>query len=342
MQAIRVTIAAVILAGSVAAFAAWVTLRPGAGTGDETPAAPSARAAADPERAQRELELLQEKLAAAIKNKRNPSAVLEEGRALVARHPDLPAAHVTLAQVLSVSGLHDEAYTHYARALEIDPRQPEVHDLAASLAMTRQRYDEAQRHYAEAAALAPRNPKYRLHLAVAQLRADRYDEARSNLLRVIQLDSTSHAAYGVLADLYAEQNKIEPALNAINRALELVLDQEAFRESYLRKKAALLRRGNRPGEAIAVLRQLPPKRWVEPGIIDEFAQTYVMLDRPEKAAEHYEAVLPIDPLADWAAERAAHYYLRAGEKERARAALASLRRINPRAPQIPELEAAMR
>lgn len=350
MQTFRVVLVWLVVGASIVGFATWVTMRSPERSADSAPPL-SAEGAADAvaaeeqrgvQAAQAELAHVQEKLAAAIKTKRSPAAVLADARALVERHPEFSPGYVTLGQILSVSGQGAKAYVELEKALALNPKQPEVHDLAGSLALGLKEYAQAQQHYSTAAGLEPRTAKYRLHLAVVQLKADRFEDARNTLLQALKLDSDSHQAYGVLSDLYAQQNKLDQALDAINRALELLLDDPAYRQSYLRRKATLLRRANRPEEAIVVLRQLPPKTWVERGVIDEFAQTYMLLGQPEKAAEHYEAVLPLDPLADWAAERAAHYRLEAGQKDRAREDLEALRRINPRAAAIPRIEAALR
>lgn len=342
MKPLRIVIAIVVVAASAIGFAAWLKSRTPATSPDAAQSAPPAATPSDESLAAAELDLLQQKLSAVIQHKRNPAAVLDEARALVGRYPDSASAHVTLAQVAAIAGLQQEALDHLAKSLELNPNQPETHDFAGSLALRLGDHTAAQRHFSQAMSLMPAEPKYRLHLAAAQLKADRFDEARQSILQALRTDSSSYQAYGLLSDLYAQQNKVDQALDAINRALELAGDKAEYRDPYMRRKSALLRRGNRPDEALAVLRQLPAKRWLERDVADEFAQTYMLMNRPEKAAEHYEAILPLDPLADWAAEKAAQYHLKANQRPEAQRALDTLRRINPHAPSIPELEAALR
>lgn len=336
----------VLIVAAVVCMAALAFLPGGPGAMPTQPPSPSAATAQADAAAQ--VERLQQKLSAAIQHKSNILALVPEAEAIIAQHPKHAGAHVTLGQILAAAGQHDRAYGRLTESLSIDANQPEVEDLAGSLAMQMQRYPDAQRHFSQAASLGPREMKYRLHLAVAQMRQDKFDEARNTLLHALKIDSSLHQAHALLADLYAQQNNLGTALDQIGRAIELLPPEAeagevraAFHLSYVRKRAALLRRANRAEEALAVMRQIPPKHWMQREVIDEFAQTWMLLGKPDKAAEHYEAILPLDPLADWAAYRAAEYRLKAEQPDAARGNLDRLRRINPRDTRIPDLEKAL-
>lgn len=213
--------------------------------------------------------------------------------------------------------------------------------MAGTAAMQEADVEGALRHYSQAVGLEPRRPDHRLKLANAYARAGRDEEARKAYLESLSLDSSQHQARYGLAELYAAQNKTNLALDQIARAVELAGDDDAA-TVYLRKQAAYLRRANRADEALATLQRLPAAARVSPEVSKELADTWTMLDRPSDAARHYEQVLVLDPTADWAAERAAYYRIRAGERDKAAENLATLRRINPRAAGIAELEAALR
>lgn len=289
------------------------------------------------------LETLQQRLAAVVQYKRDPRPLLADAQALVERYPGFAPARVSYAQVLFVNGRGALGYEQLNKALEIDPAQAQTQVLAGSTAMQLKRFEDAQRHFARAVALQPRNAKVRLMLATAQLRQNKYDDARETLLRAIKLDSSFDAAYATLSDLYKAQNKIGMALDQIERALSLTpKDQADRREIYLRKKATLLLRDNRPTDAMRAMRELAPKRLVDPQVSEELAAIWMRLQQPGRAANHYEQIVIINPAADWAAARAAHYRLEAGQVEQARQDLATLRRINPRSPAIHELEKALR
>ena len=311
--------------------------------GTEFAPAPAEPREPDLTEAAAELDALQQRFSGAIQRRRSIEPMLDDARELVDRYPAFAPARVSLGQMLIASGKSEAAYEQLVAALDLDPNQAELEDLAGGVALGLDRPEEAQRHYEQAVSLEQDNPRYRLHLAVALLRQNRYDKARNTLLEALRLDASLHEAHAMLADVFAAQNKLGPAMDQLNRALELASEGQAkHREAYLRKLATLLRRDNRAAESLDVLRRLPPRRWIDRQVSEEMAQSWMMLGRPGDAAHHYEQVLFVAPGTDWAAERAAYYRLKAGQTEEARENLKILKQINPRAPQITELEAALR
>lgn len=329
----------VALVAVAVAIAAGLWLR-GGGEGEQAPE--QAEPAFDEGRAMADLERLQQLLARAAEEKRDVAPLVAEAGRLADRYPQWTPARVAHAKFLLYVKRYPESYEAFARALELNPADADTHRLAGSVAMKLDRPIDGQRHFAQAVGLEPRNASGRVLLATALARQDRVEDARKLLLEALKLDSSLHQAHFALAELYIQQNKINLALDQVSRALELLGDDPATRSAYLRKKAGYLRRANRAEEALAVLRELKPKELVEPDTSEELAQTFMLMGRPEAAARHYEQVLFLNPLAEWAAVAAAEYSLKADQPDKAREHVDALRRINPRSPRLAELERAAR
>src|SRR5690606_9150670 len=125
------------------------------------------------------------------------------------------------------------------------------------------------------------------------------------------------------------------AVDQARRAVDLAPASEPERVVvYKRRWSALLRRANQPAEALAVLRGLTPPQQFEPGVMDDLAACWALLGQPERAAEHYESALLLDPANPVAAASAAHWHLEANQPERAERMIQRLRRLSPHSPKL--------
>jgi Tfp pilus assembly protein PilF len=286
-----------------------------------------------------ELDQLQQRFTDLVSSGKDVTPLIVDMQRLVERYPRISAARTLWAQALLFTGRGREALQQLEQSLQLDPRQAEVHLLAGTVALQLAQIEVAERHYSQAVGLDTANGRYRLHLASIYLKQQDYDKARATLLEALRCDSSLHEAHAALSDLYAQQNKVNLAVEQIKRALELSPpDDHARRTIYLRKEAALFRRDNKPEEALAVLRQLPPVAMMEIAVGDDLAGCWAMLGQPDKAASHFEQVLIIDATNDLAAARAALWRIRADQPDKARQNLETLRRINPRSNAIAEIE----
>lgn len=291
------------------------------------------------DRGDAQLQQLQEMLAQAQADGARFAPIVNAAHQLVERYPDNPAGHLFLAQLLLMEQQPQQAYEHLCQSLKLDPAQPEVELLAGTTALSLDLVDQAGHHYAQAVGLDPSNPKYRLHLAQVYIRQGKYQLARKDLLGVIRRDSSQHAAYACLADLYARQNKLALALTQIEKAIQQTPTTERDKViDYLLIKSQLLRRDNHPDDALLLLGQLTPKEQSKPQVIEAKALCWAMLGQPAKAAELYEQALLEQPANATFAAAAARWRIKAGDRSAAAGHLNTVRKINPRAPEIPELE----
>ncbi|HEX7009046.1 MAG TPA: tetratricopeptide repeat protein, partial [Phycisphaeraceae bacterium] len=264
--------------------------------------------------------------------------LLEEARRIARQAPDFAPARAFLGKILLFHGHVQEALAEFEASLALNPDQPAVHLAAGTIALKLNQLDQARQHYAQAVRLDPANSQYRLHLAQSCLRQNHDDEARRVLEEALRLDASLHAAHAMLAGLDAKQNQVQQALEQIKRAIDLVPAQDLnTRVAYVRQRAALLCRINQPEVALAVLRELPPAKQWDPGVMEDLARCWDLMGHPERAAAHYELAVRLDPTNDLAALASARWYLEAGQPQDARRMAEALRRINPRCPDLPEL-----
>jgi len=297
----------------------------------------------DPCVAREELESVGQRVNRALADGAISDVLIAEVRAVVERYPKFAAARTLWAQVLLVKGESSGAYEQLQRSLELDPAQPEIHQLAGAVAEKLGRLDRAGWHYAQAIALDGQRTDYRLKLANVYLRQQQPERARELMLEALRLDSGQHLAYAMLADLYASQNKIDLALDQIQKAIEHTpVAQRSKQIGYVRTRASLLRRANRPQDSLQVLNSLSPRERFDPAVLADVAVSWAMLGQPGKAALEYEAALEAEPTrALWAVE-AARWQLKAGNRSAAAAHLATARALDSSAPSLADLDVQAR
>lgn len=304
--------------------------------GDPAKAIPTDEQPVDDAAASGETQAVQSLLMQAIDQGRFAD-VLANAQTLVKRYPKYAPAHVLLAQALLSSGQHAASYQQMKIALSLTtspaptPKaQAEMQLLAGTIAEKADQPDLAQDHLRSAISLLPQEIRPRLMLATSLMNGRKYDQARDVILMALTLDQRSHKGYALLADLYHRQNQPGLAIDQIQKAIDLVpADQRAALVSYLRVKAAILRRANQPDQAMQVLLALKPKERLDLVNLEEMALCLAMQGKPLDAAALVESRLKMDPTDDLAAARAAKWYLKAGDRENAQRLMDLARSINP-------------
>jgi tetratricopeptide (TPR) repeat protein len=299
----------------------------------------SAQPAWNEKTAEKELTALQEHFNQTAVDKGDPQADLAAANQLVERYPRYASAHTLLAQVLMYQGQLAPAYDQLILSLGLDPNQAEVSLLAGTLANELGRVDEAVHQYSTAVGLNPTHAVYRLHLAQGYWKQNKIDKARGTILEALKIDSSLHEGYAMLCEVYAQQNKLSLALSEIDKAIAFLPAQDRRdRVAYTRRKSQLIRRDNKPDEALLTLRTLTPIEQMDPAVLDDMAVCWSMLGQPEKSAGLFEDALVLSPTQWPFAVSAARWRLKSGDLAAAERLLAGARRINPGAPQIAQLE----
>ncbi len=178
----------------------------------------------------------------------------------------------------------EAAHEQFEAAIVIGPDAPGIRFDAATVASAAGLTERAEEHYWEAQRLDPSDARYPLYLAQVQRKLNKANEAKKNLLLAAKLDPGLDVAWGVLADLALEENKLSVARGHVKRAREINPESAAWRIV----EARIERRDNKPEVALAMLTGLSPaERARQPMALREMALALGLLERPEDAAELY-------------------------------------------------------
>jgi len=305
-------------------------------------AAPGAGSTAyDAQKAQVEIDELQTRLQTAMEQGSSMDAVFADTRRYVEKYPDVVAGRVLLGQIALLHGDFALSREQFEKALEIDPRQAEVRLSAGSAALQLGDLDGAERHYTQAVSLDTGNARYRVHLADVYSKRQQYDKAQTTLLEALRLDSSSHRAHALLSEVFAKQNKLDMAIEQCDRAIALSDAEPRFQQAYVRSKAKLQLRANRPDDALVTLSRLPPAVQATMDVGRQLAECWAMQGRPQRAAAHFEQLTILEPTHADAMAEAARWMLKADRRDDARRMLDRLRAVRPTHEAIAELEKAL-
>jgi len=208
-------------------------------------------------------------------------AILREGVEQSPRDQDFRTLYAE--SLLRVSRPQD-AYQQYEHAIHIGPDHAELRHAAGTVANTIGLARQALVHYHKAQTLAPGNPKHSLYLAQIQRKLGQADEAKTSLLRAAKLDPTLAQAWGTLAAIALDENKLSIASGHIERARRA----EPANHGWRLVEAKILRRGNDPRAALRLLSAIGDDAVLgDPALVREKAMCLGMLGRPEDAAALY-------------------------------------------------------
>lgn len=208
-------------------------------------------------------------------------AILQE---VIAAAPTDQDARILMGEALLGLERPRDAYERYVEAIAVGPDHAELEFATAAVANTAGLPDRAEEHYWKAQSLDPTNPKHPLYLAQIQRKLGRPDEAKASLLRATKLEPGLAIGWGVLADMALEENKLSLAAQHIARARAIEPSNTRWRLI----EARILRRDNKPENAVRLLRSLPDEELLaDPNLLAEAAACYAMLSRPDDAAGLY-------------------------------------------------------
>ncbi len=142
-------------------------------------------------------------------------------RDTVAKRPDNPRAHASLAGVLARTGRLPEALTHFAVAVRLQPNYADArNDYGAALGQAGRDLDALAEH-SVAVQLKPNDATMRLNLAQVLLRLNRPAEARPHLEQLLTQEPQSPAALAALGQAALLEARFPEAIRHLNAAREL-------------------------------------------------------------------------------------------------------------------------
>lgn len=232
------------------------------------------------------------------------------------RFPNDQSMRLTYAEALMGLERFADAYEQYDRAVALGADRAEYRFAAGMAAWKADLYDQAEAQWLKARELDKSNPQYPLFLAQLQRKLGRPGDARANLVIASALDPNLALAWGSLAAIALDENHTGPALQHVEKAVRLDPTNPLWR--VLQSK--VLRRENRPGEALSIISALPEgERLTNLAVIDELAAVHGMLGDPASAAEGYIRAAEGSPENAEFAYQAALWLQRAGDNDRASA-----------------------
>ncbi len=206
----------------------------------------------------------------------------------LAINPDLPEAHVSLADVLFFNEWKwAEADREYKRALQLKPTYEEGHHSYSHYLTLAGRHGEAIEESQLLLRLDPLSSHMNAHLGAAYLRAGRFDEAVTQLKKTIALDPNYMRAYLFLGVVYESQKLYPEAIAALKKAVSLAGETL---EGQAKLARVLIESGDKK-EGLLMLRHLEieaQRRFVSPV---ELASIYTALGDHEKALTLLENAL---------------------------------------------------
>ena len=139
------------------------------------------------------------------------------------------------------------------------------------------------------------------------------NEAKATLLASMQLDESRAEAAAVMAQISLDGNDTSLALRYVRRARVAEPTQIAHRIL----EARILRRMNKPEEALTLLMALPPEQLYQPMVLDICGACMGLLGKAEDAAKLYEDAMNHDTSEPEYAYQAALWNERVGNMDKA-------------------------
>lgn len=190
-------------------------VRPG---GDSVPAPVEARAPAAPAELERRARDRLE-LAALYFSTNRPQDALESVRAALVARPDMPEALALRGLIFASLGDTRGADESFQRALQVDPRNPDVMHNHGWYLCQQRRFDEAEAQFRNATAQPQYGEQVRTLLAqgVCQARAGRWAEAERSLSRAYELDPANPSTAYNLAEVLLRRGELDRARFYVGR-----------------------------------------------------------------------------------------------------------------------------
>jgi tetratricopeptide (TPR) repeat protein len=151
----------------------------------------------------------------------------EKLRKAVELDPTLPDQSRMLAELLLKAGQPDGALAAVRNALRVDPYDESAWDLAGRVLAEKGDWAGSFYDFEKALRLRPGDATFLYDYALALVRADRFDEAQQRAEAAVAADANSADAHELLGGLYLRKGRLEDAVRAYRRLVELRPDARA-------------------------------------------------------------------------------------------------------------------
>lgn len=280
------------------------------GPGAPGSAGAAARSTADPAAVAEIMDRARQRL-----KQNEPGAAESILRAGLDADPGNQDMRMLYGETLLTLGKAREAYRQYEQAIAIGPDNAELRFAAGTVASVAGMLDRAEENYARAQQLAPNNPKHPLYLGQVLRKLGRIDEAKAAILTAAKLDPNMAYAWGTLAGIALDENKLSIAETYIRKARDADPKMGAWRLL----EAKVLRRQGKPEDAVRLLMALDESdRLTDPNVLEELGLSLGLMKRPADAAALYADAVERNPKDKELLYQTALWYQRAGMEDAAK------------------------
>lgn len=205
--------------------------------------------------------------------------------------PNVASLHDNLGIVLNRQGRTDEAFQHHARAVEMQPYDPEPYYNLANLLAKAGRLDEAAGRYVQALRLRPDYAESHNNLANVLVKQGRLDQAIVHYTEALRLTPANAGTHANLAMALSDQGKLDEAVGHFAEAVRLRPDRAEARFKLANALTALGRLDEAVVQYNESLRLKPP----DPEAHNNLANVLAMRGNVDEAVAHYVEALRLDP-----------------------------------------------
>jgi len=265
----------------------------------------------------------------------NVSQAAVVSQVLSERYPDHPDVMKKRVEVLLHDGKKQEAYAAIQTYLKVVPTDAPAHFQAGVIANTLGKVEESVSHFKNACSADNGNPQYPLYLGQMFAKQRDWTQAKIYLAAAANLQPDEATAWGTLGQIALEENYLPMATQYMDRARKIDPDSLHWRVL----QARILRRENKPAEALTLLNAMPDgDRWT-PTVVNEAALCRAMTGDFAGAAKEHLDFLNRDTTATESAIAAARYFIQAKDTASAKQWLGYAQRANPDSAEVKSLEA---
>ena len=204
---------------------------------------------------------------------------------------DHAGVHINLGVVASKLGQFHQAAQHYQQALKINPHEPTA---LKNLGNTYEKLGNLQKaalYYRKAIAEDPKDAAAQYNLGVALTGLGKSVQAENAYRAALKNNPFHTGALNNLAGLLVNRGMLKPACRLFQTALKIDPELTMARDN-LAKLEKALKKKQEQGHALAKALEKHPD---DPGVHIQMGQVYKSEGNWEKALEHFEKAVKLDP-----------------------------------------------
>jgi tetratricopeptide (TPR) repeat protein len=204
---------------------------------------------------------------------------------------DNAVAHNNFGVTLLQKGKVNEAFTHYQKALQINPGYVEAHINFGNALLQKGNVDEAITHYQKALQINPGCADAHINLGNVLLKKGSVDEAIAHYQKALEIKPDYAEVHLNLGSALIKKGSMDEAIDHYQKALEIKPD---YAEAHLNLGSALLKKGSVDEAIVHYQKALQIKPDYAKAHID-LGNALLKKGSVEKAITHYQKALQIKP-----------------------------------------------